>query len=853
MKLCRYLLTISMIVLMMGTSKAILAGDLTKLQADKDRVSKSLKGAEQTLATLQANPGPNAMGIAFQTNQKAKYEKELADIQAKMNALSAPAAAPLTPAELAAVATSFDPLVAPTPGFEPLVESTEGDMPTAATKPAAPSRWKNLLSSAKSAASTAGSYLNPWAYFEGSDQAKEARLKKVLETPNANPELEQLRKYAILDAQVAEMDKASEADKLKAQESVAKFLEAVKGVPAVKPAATPATVTPAEKPAATTMPAPKEREEYLDVEGEVVFYPERQAEPTSGYAAALLGVRDMRPITPSEVKAQIKSSMRNEEEKKLYERFDRETKNAIRGTILADDSLPSANNRRQWAEAFVSAYESPYVMSRLNQAQKQVYADRINAFFANFDYDNMTDEQISNSLSNIEAFYATLSPRLKRELQARVLPYIVDSIKSNVRKSEAADAQFDKQVKKVEQLEKQAQKAADDNDTKKALSLRQEIEKTKEQALATKTEAMNLAKKAAIGLAATAVLGGTAVMIDKVTGGHGQAMLSSIADKAWSNAPSWETVKGVPGSLWGKMSWENAKWAGSSLAAAGKNIVFTTTKSAATGAIIPALMAKAFGGNVKDALKQGALAGAAQGLSAGLATELGGGLAARVGAEMTAQGVKEVVVAYALGESLKKAMLAGAIKGAGISFVRETADYAAKWMPEKTMLGKQGPMIVKQAVSMGLPQIMAQVSSMMATNKEAAMNYAAGVSGLLADKALVKALALRKQGASDKQIMTAVQEESTDLGEFIAGNIKRAAQNVSTETLNVAAGVEPYSTEQFGFDVPTPRELLERATPPSLESGVFDEPVSLEPGAPEFKFKEGIERTSGRMEDVMSL
>lgn len=788
MKLCRYLLTISMVVLMMGTSKVdasfarwmmpmgTIDPELKGLENKKDALEKKIAAAEVRKTKNVAKPD-----VVNTIQQEIdKYTKELTDVNVGMEKANArlKAAAAAVEAEKAA---SAGPAAAG----------------TAAEVAAAEAAAKAALG-----APAAGSLQDQRADVTKKLDEAQKKYEEGIKKGNIDFVVNMEKSIAIYKGQLAAINAkvaaqgATSAPLTPAELFTAGAATAPSGTvarkaPAVVPVVTPA---PVAKPAVTTMPAPKEREEYLDTEGEVVFYPERKAEPTSDYATALLSVKNMKSITPSEVKAKIKASIRNPEEKKLYERFDRETKASIRGSILDNDSLPSANNKMVWADQFANVYESPYVMSKLTQAQKQVYADRINAFFANFDYDNMTNEQISNSLSNIEALYATLSPKLKRELQARALPYLVDSMKANAKGAEASDAKFEKKKQNIEQLEKEADRVEASGDAKGALALRQTIEKEKDEAVAIKQEAMSFAKKAAIGLAISTLIGGTAVAIDQYfLGGKGREAVTAVIQEGYGRLPTWEETKGGAKGLWGKLTWENAKSAGSSLVAAGKNIGW----SAGTGAAIPAAMAKLTGGNVKDALLGGALAGATKGLSSEVAKGLGGSLYARVASEVAAEGLKEAVIAYALGSSIRQAMISGVIKGSGNAFIDETAKYAKSWMPTDTMIGAQGPFIVDQAVRAALAAPVAKLTGKAMSS--AAYDYLAGVSGLAADKALEKYQALKAQGATDKVALQGARDEATSIGSSAAFGLENPELLQPGRQMGEAAG-EAFKTWQAGVN-----------------------------------------------------
>lgn len=117
-------------------------------------------------------------------------------------------------------------------------------------------------------------------------------------------------------------------------------------------------------------------------------------------------------------------SISTSQEQALQQRVIRETKQAIKGTMLDNNSLPTEQNRQQWVEAFVSVYESPYTLSRLTQQEKNAYTSLINDFFRRIDIKNISLENPEADMNSLDNFYKMLSPNLQAAIRERIVPVI---------------------------------------------------------------------------------------------------------------------------------------------------------------------------------------------------------------------------------------------------------------------------------------------------------------------------------------------------------------------------------------------------------------------------------------------
>lgn len=112
------------------------------------------------------------------------------------------------------------------------------------------------------------------------------------------------------------------------------------------------------------------------------------------------------------------------EEYRLQRRLVQETKQAIKGTILDNKSLPTQNTKREWVKAFVETYESPYVLSKLKPQQKKRYIAQIMQAFNTIDFDHLTQQDVTALFAEPNGLYTYLSPALQKELRRRFMPYL---------------------------------------------------------------------------------------------------------------------------------------------------------------------------------------------------------------------------------------------------------------------------------------------------------------------------------------------------------------------------------------------------------------------------------------------
>lgn len=120
----------------------------------------------------------------------------------------------------------------------------------------------------------------------------------------------------------------------------------------------------------------------------------------------------------------VMGSTIGKEEKRLFEQRRKETENAVQNTpILRNKSLPTATNRAEWINAFVSVYEGAYADPGAlqdpvkAQKQRERWATDLNTLFENLNIEKLGEV---GSTDAIEISYNNLSSRLKIALAERL-------------------------------------------------------------------------------------------------------------------------------------------------------------------------------------------------------------------------------------------------------------------------------------------------------------------------------------------------------------------------------------------------------------------------------------------------
>lgn len=107
----------------------------------------------------------------------------------------------------------------------------------------------------------------------------------------------------------------------------------------------------------------------------------------------------------------------SEEEAALAKRIKEITEKSTAKNILANKSMPTAENRAVWIDAFVSTYEGPFTGSSATQPEKNAWISALNTLFENLDIEKLKQVAASDA---VETAYNNLSPRLKIALAERI-------------------------------------------------------------------------------------------------------------------------------------------------------------------------------------------------------------------------------------------------------------------------------------------------------------------------------------------------------------------------------------------------------------------------------------------------
>lgn len=196
------------------------------------------------------------------------------------------------------------------------------------------------------------------------------------------------------------------------------------------------------------------------------------------------------------------------QEQALQQRFIKETKEAIKGTILDNNSLPTEKNREQWVQAFVSIYESPYTLSRLTQQEKNTYSALINDFFRKIDIKNISLENPEADMNTLDTFYKMLSPKLQAAIRERIVPVIQEDLNNALENVMIYKNKFNELEARKRELLEQAVRIALKNSPSMQESSENEKQRLKLEIELKQTEKLGLqyARKAAVNLARFSVL-----------------------------------------------------------------------------------------------------------------------------------------------------------------------------------------------------------------------------------------------------------------------------------------------------------------------------------------------------------
>lgn len=381
----------------------------------------------------------------------------------------------------------------------------------------------------------------------------------------------------------------------------------------------------------------------LGAQAQPVLFVEGQRVPTQATEEdvneTLRTIAQAQPVTAEAVQRSIKANL-TPEEQYLFDRYARETKNAIKGTILDNNSLPRAANREQWVKAFVDTYAGPYVGIQLSPEDRKAYIALLTDFFANLDFENMPDaQQRIAALAKVNDLYNNLqSSNLQTALELRLAPILTKEIKENAQKTLALAAQSEKDFAKAEQLRAKAAKTQDSAKVKKLEAQATDLETA---GLKKQQEATTSWSKATLGLGALALV--SAALADQYfTGGQGRGYLVEVAKAGWNKLPEWETIRK-------NMTVQNARDAGSKMLgsayALGKRVVGSGVSGTVTGlvAATPQIIGTWwFGGNVEDVIKRAAIQGAFQETQAAIANTVTQKITATLGNAINPEMSREI-------------------------------------------------------------------------------------------------------------------------------------------------------------------------------------------------------------------
>lgn len=197
---------------------------------------------------------------------------------------------------------------------------------------------------------------------------------------------------------------------------------------------------------------------------------------------------------------QLSLAEQQQYEERLSQKTTNETKAAIVGTILDNNSLPTESNSQAWAEAFVNVYESPYTLSILTPQEKQAYIKLIANFFKKIDVKNISLEHPEADMDVLDVFYKQLSPKLQTAIRVRLLPEIEKDLQNALQNVERFKNMFDDLEEQKQDLLEQAKKSSSFSPVHEKLTkLQKEMDKVEKTGL-------QYAQKAAIQMARASIL-----------------------------------------------------------------------------------------------------------------------------------------------------------------------------------------------------------------------------------------------------------------------------------------------------------------------------------------------------------
>lgn len=211
---------------------------------------------------------------------------------------------------------------------------------------------------------------------------------------------------------------------------------------------------------------------------------------------------------------------------RLEQRQASETARRIQNSILANNSVPTADNLDQWVREFVNMYESPYVLSKLNQSEKEQYIALIKEFFRK--------AQLSGDFNpnEVALLYDRLiqgSPRLQEAIQTRLEPWMEQQ-------AEAAEQEFDESRAQLDQASAEriaAEKTAAENPSTENVAMAKQAKAAEQQAVQkTQSKYMKVLK----WTAAAAIVGGATYLgVSWLTGSDPKAVKENFSTLAnWS-------------------------------------------------------------------------------------------------------------------------------------------------------------------------------------------------------------------------------------------------------------------------------------------------------------------------------
>lgn len=242
----------------------------------------------------------------------------------------------------------------------------------------------------------------------------------------------------------------------------------------------------------------------------------------------------VRPISSPQMKKMLRTS-ENEYVRKLYQRIESETNEAIKGSILDNNSLPIQANRSQWIDAFVNMYGSAPLLPPLTAQKSAQIKATLNNFFTSVNFETMSPEQLARALENVQDLYLQLPDRLKLALEERLFPYVTKRVHETAQKAANLEEQLEKAVERVQLADKKIEDAVSEGRSKQEIeALQQQREAAVQQAQKTEEAAWTLNQKLLVGVGVAAVIGSGAALAV-----YGPTAVGAALYSAGSTALGW--------------------------------------------------------------------------------------------------------------------------------------------------------------------------------------------------------------------------------------------------------------------------------------------------------------------------